>query len=196
MIDSRFIWLAVALSAYGGANYVVATWRGKVSPNRVTWGLWAIEGLLAFGVELQSHVGASALTTMMLGVVPVVVVIASYRRRAGAWELGPFDLVCGVVALSGVLAWLVINQATLALVSFTAADTIAALPTLRKSWIAPQSEKPAPFLMGTLNCVITLLVLRHFTTSGALFPGSVLVVDAIIALAIMGNIGPRWRERT
>ena len=51
MIDPRFVYLAILLSGLGGWIYIRDTLRGATSPNRVTWSLWGLEGVLAFGVE-------------------------------------------------------------------------------------------------------------------------------------------------
>jgi hypothetical protein len=193
VIDPRFVYLAMALSVVGGYGYVRGTLRGTTSPNRVTWSLWAFEGLLAFGVELQQHVGLAAWMTLMLGFIPFVVVVASFKNPHGVWKIGAFDIFCGSISLAGLAFWAFINEPTIALVSFVCADQVAALPTLRKSWLAPSTESPWTFVMGCLNCLITILTLKVFTTEGALFPGCIVVTDFLLAFLIMTKVGPRFR---
>lgn len=193
VIDPRFVYLAAALSLVGAFGYIRDTLRGETSPNRVTWSLWGVEGVLAFCVELQQHVGLAALMTLMLGLVPCAVVAASFRNRQAVWKLGAFDVFCGAVSVSGLVFWAFINQPTVALVSFVAADQIAALPTVRKSWLAPSTESPRLFFLGSMNCMITLLTLTKLTTAGALFPGCIFVADLTMGLLIVSSIGPRLR---
>ncbi len=194
VIDPRFIYLAVLLAGVGGSSYVRDTWRGITSPNRVTWSLWGLEGVLAFGVELQQHVGLASLMTLMLGLVPLVVVAASFKNPHSVWRLGPFDIVCGVISLAGLAFWAFVHEPTVALVSFVGADQVAGLPTVRKSWLAPSTESPRVFILGCFNCTITLLTLKVFTTAGALFPGCVIVTDTLMAVLIVGRLGPRFRH--
>jgi hypothetical protein len=193
VIDPRFVYLAMTLSAVGGYGYVRDTLRGTTSPNRVTWSLWAIEGILAFGVELQQHVGVAAWMTLMLGFVPFVVVVASFKNSHSVWKIGVFDIFCGSISLAGLVFWAFINEPTIALVSFVCADQVAALPTLRKSWLAPSTETPWTYFMGCLNCVITILTLKVLTTEGALFPGCIVVTDFVLAAMIVTKVGPRFR---
>lgn len=195
MIDPRFVYLAAGLSVIGAYGYVRDTLRGTTAPNRVTWSLWGIEGVLAAINEIQQHVGLVALMTLMLGLVPIVVVAASFRNPHGVWSLGPFDVACGVVSLLGLGAWLFVHEATLALVSFVAADQIAALPTLRKSWVAPETESSRVFVLGATNCFITILTLKVLTTAGVLFPGCIMMMDFLLALLIISRVGPRLRSR-
>ena len=191
MIDPRFVFLAIAVSLVGMSGYVRGTLRGVTSPNRVTWGLWAVEGVLAFVVEVQQHVGLAAYMTLAMGVVPFVVVIASFRNPHRVWKIGTFDVVCGAVSVLGLVFWGFINEPTLALIFFVAADSMAALPTLRKSWLAPSTESARAFFLGFVNCAITLMTLQHFTTAGALFPGCILVTDLTIAVLVVTKAGPR-----
>ena len=193
MIDPHFVYVAAALSLVGAYGYIRDTLRGDTAPNRVTWSLWGVEGVLAFFVEIQQHVGLAALMTLMLGLVPCAVVVASFRNPNGVWKLGAFDVVCGAVSVGGLVFWAFVNQPTAALVSFVVADQMAALPTIRKSWIAPSTESPRLFFLGSTNCAITLLTLTKLSTAGVLFPGCILVADLIMGLLIVSNVGPRLR---
>jgi hypothetical protein len=195
VLDPRFVFLGAALSMFGSASYIRDTLRGSASPHRVTWGLWALEGLLAFVVEVQQHVGLAAVMTLALGFIPLVVVLASFKNPGAVWKVDSVDVACGVVSVAGLVFWAVVNEATVALISFVVADFIAALPTYRKSWSAPESETPRVFVMGTINTGITLLTLKHFTTAGALFPGVIMMTDCILSVLILTRVGPRVARR-
>ncbi len=193
MIDPRFVYVAALLSIVGAWSYIHATVRGSTSPNRVTWGLWGVEGVLAFSIEIQQHVGLASLMTLMLGLVPLVVVLVSFRNSHSVWKIGRFDVVCGLISVAGLVFWAFINQPTIALISFVAADQAAALPTIRKAWIAPHTESSRVFFLGSVNCAITLLTLKFVTTAGVLFPGVVMVADLVLAILIVSHVGPRMR---
>lgn len=196
MLDPRFVFLAAALSVFGSASYIRDTLRGTTSPHRVTWGLWALEGILAFIVEIQQHVGLASIMTLALGLIPLVVVLASFKNPHAVWRIDAIDISCGVVSLAGLVFWAVVDEPTIALVSFVAADFIAALPTYRKSWSSPESETPRVFVMGAVNTGITLLTLKNFTTAGALFPGVIMLTDSILSVLILTRVGPRLAQRT
>jgi hypothetical protein len=193
VLNENFVYLAVLLSAFGGYGYIRDTLRGETAPNRVTWSLWGVEGVLTFGVELQQHVGLAAIMTLMLGLVPIAVVVASFRDPKAIWHIGRFDVVCGSFSLLGLILWALVREPTVALVVFVCADQLAGLPTFRKSWLAPQTETPQAFAMGCLNCVITVLTLKHWTTAGVLFPGCIAVADLFLTLVIVLRLGPRYR---
>jgi hypothetical protein len=193
VINPNFVYLAIVLAGLGGWIYIRDTLRGATSPNRVTWSLWGIEGVLAFGVEVQQHVGLASWMTLMLGLVPFAVVAASFRNSHAVWKIGAFDIVCGSISLAGLVFWSFVHEPTIALVSFVCADQAAGLPTVRKSWLAPTSESAWTFMLGCLNCAITILTLKVWTTAGVLFPGCIVVTDFVMAALIVSRVGPRVR---
>ncbi len=193
MIDPRFLILAGLLSAVGIGGYVRDVLRGSTTPNRVTWSLWGIEGLLIFGVEVQEHVGPAAIMTLVFGLIPIVVVAASLPHRHGRWQLGPFDVVCGLGSVVGLISWALIHDATAALVAFVVADQLASLPTVRKAWLAPQTETAWTYLTGVVNTTLTIMVLHRWTTAGVVFPGAIFVTDLVIWALVSLEVGPRMR---
>jgi hypothetical protein len=194
VINSHFVFLAAALSLLGAAGYIRDTLRGVTAPHRVTWGLWGVEGVLAFVVEVQQHVGLVSLMTLMFGVVPLLVFAASFANGSSAWAITTFDVVCGAISLLGIAFWLLVNEPTVALVAFVVADQVAGLPTLRKSWTEPSSESWLVFLSGVANTALTLLAVRHVTTAAVLFPAVIFVNDLVLVLVLVLRVGPRWRH--
>ena len=192
MIPSWTLALGAALSVAGTWNYVVATLKGHTKPNRVTWIMWAVAPLLAFAIEVQQHVGVSSFTTLLFGIMPIFVLIASTKNPNGQWKISVFDAVCGVVSIIGLVVWLSTNHPTWGLVAQVVADAVAGLPTLHKAMRHPQTESPFAFLTGVVNSALALLVLHHWTTSGALFPLSILIMNSLIVFFIV----TRWAAQT
>lgn len=195
MLDPHLVYLAVILSLIGGGTYVRDTIRGVTSPHKVTWALWSVEGIMAFVLENQQHVGIASLMSLVLGLVPLAVVISSFMSANAAWKIDTVDVVCGAVSVFGMIFWGLVQEPTLALVFFTMANVVAALPTFRKSWRAPESETLRMFILGAVNTGITLLTLKQLSTAGALFPGSVMITDILLSILIATGMGQRLARR-
>jgi len=195
MLPSWVLIIGAVLSVTGTWNYVVETLRGNTQPNRVTWVLWGLAPLLAFIIEVQQHVGVSSLVTLLFGVLPVFVLIASVKNPHGVWKVSPFDWFCGAISIVGIVVWLLSNHPTFGLVAQVAADVAAGLPTLRKAVLNPATESPFAFFTGVVNASLALLVLKHWTTAGALFPLSILVMNFIILVFILTKWGTRLQAR-
>ncbi len=151
MINVHFVYLGAALGAAGSLVYVRDTLRGTTQPNRVTWLLWAFAPLLAFAVEIHSGVGLRALTTFVIGFMPLLVFIASFHNSAAVWRIRRLDYACGAMSLAGTAAWLITRNGVVAIAAAIAADFMAGVPTMMKSWSNPESETVTTYIGAVLN---------------------------------------------
>ena len=164
MINVHFVYLGAGIGAIGTLVYARDTLRGTTQPNRVTWLLWAIAPLLASAVELRSGVGLRTLTTFMIGFMPLLVFIASFHNPAAVWKIRRLDYVCGAMSLVGTAAWLATQNGVVAIAAAIAADFLAGIPTMIKSWSHPESETVSSYIGAALNSGILLLTVDHWTT--------------------------------
>jgi hypothetical protein len=195
VINVHFVYLGAALGAIGTGLYARDTLRGTTSPNRVTWILWAIAPLLASAVEFHDGVGLRTLTTFMIGFMPVVVVIASFHNPSAVWKIRPIDYACGAMSVAGTVAWLVTQNGVVAIAASIAADFLAGIPTLMKSWSHPETESVASFIGAVVSSAILLLTVQHWTTAVVAFPTFILCVGSAEVVLVGLRPGPRLRAR-
>lgn len=193
MLDRHFVILGAVIGSLGIGLYLRDTIRGATRPNRVTWLMWSVAPLLAFAVELREGVGLQSLMTFTVGFLPLLVFLASFHNRQGYWRIGLLDYLCGAVSALGLAVWLGTRHGTVAIVASIASDALAALPTLLKSWRAPESESVSAYLSSTLNALLTLLTITSWTTAYVAFPAYICGISALESLLIGGRLGPRWR---
>jgi len=193
VLDVHFVYLGAAIGISGSALYAVDTVRGRVQPNRVTWLLWAIAPLLAFAVEVDKGVGLRSLMTFIVGFGPLVVFGASFVNPSSVWKLGSLDYACGLLSVGGTIGWLVTRQGMVALVAAIAADALAAVPTVVKSWRMPQSESPAVYVGAFANAAITLLTVNQVSTAVVAFPVYIVAIAFLEIVLVAGRLGPRVR---
>lgn len=184
MIDPHFVYAGALISFSGGLSYLVATLRGRVQPNRVTWFLWSLAPLIAFAAEARQGVGLPALMTFMVGFSPLLVFLASFVSRTAQWPVGRFDLLCGLLSLSGLVLWLVTKVGDIAILFSILADALAAVPTLTKAFRRPESENAYAFAAMAAGAAITLLTVNvwNFATYG--FPLYILAICTVLAVLI------------
>jgi len=195
MLDVHFVILGAAIGTVGWTLYLRDTLRGVTQPNRVSWLMWAIAPLLAFGVEIEAGVGLRSLMTFVVGFGPLLIFLASFRNPGSVWELRRLDYACGSLSAAGLVVWLVTSRGTVALAAFVAADALAAIPTLRKSWQRPETETAAAYVTASANAGITLLTVNEVTTAVVAFPLYIFVIASVESLLIAGRVGPRLRQR-
>jgi hypothetical protein len=195
VLDVHFVLVGAAIGVFGQGLYLRDTLRGTTQPNRVTFLLWGTAPLLAFAVEVSSGVGLRSLATLVFGVGPLAIFVASFANRASVWRIGRLDYACGAVSILGTAGWLLTRHGTIALAAAVGADAMAAVPTIVKAWADPGTESASVYVCGTANAAITLLTVRQATLAVVAFPAYIVVAGSLLVVLVVGRAGPRWRAR-
>lgn len=185
MIDPRFVLLGAALSLVGSIRYAWQTIHGRTRPNRVTWTLWATAPIIGFVAQLDDGVGLPAVMTLSIGVGPALILAASFVNRDAYWQLTRFDLACGAVSVGALAVWLSLDDPAVAVVFALLADLMGGIPTVVKSWRAPETEDPSVFALSGANGVVTLLTLRRWDVSTWAFPVYIAAIGTLLTLIVL-----------
>lgn len=194
VINVHFVYLGAAIGALGGALYLRDTLRGTTQPNRVTWLLWAVAPLLAAAVEFEEGVGLRTLTTFMVGFIPLLIFLASFRNPAAVWRIGRLDYLCGALSVAGTVGWLLTRSGMVAIVAAIVADFLAGVPTVVKSWTHPESESVSSYLGALGNAAILLLTVDVWTTAVVAFPLYIVCLASLEVILVWARPGPRYRR--
>lgn len=191
MIDERFVILAVILILFGDFTYLIYTIKGKVKPNKVTWFLWALAPLIAFAAQLSQGVGLLSLTTFAFGAVPLLIFFASFLNKKAFWKITSFDLICGVLAIVGLVLWRITQVGNWAILFAIAADGLAAVPTVIKSYQAPETENYQVYLFNGLGAAVTLFTIKQWDFAHWAFPMYIFFVAFLLFLLIKFKLGKK-----
>ncbi len=197
MLGGEYIAVAVVLRLVAGLSYVVATWRGIVRPNPVSWLFWGLTPLVAFAAQLQDGVAPQAWVTLALGTSPLLVFVVSMGRQTH-WRVGRFDALCGGSAAVGVVLWQVTDDPALALLFSILADMLAAVPTLMKAYSAPHTERSFPYFITMSSMTVALLTIDDWEFIECTFLLYILLIDTTIFSVVLirsAQLGGRSREK-
>jgi hypothetical protein len=189
MIGAEFVYLGCAIALLGSASYVIDTARGRIQPNRVTYVMWSLAPLVTFTVQVREGIGIQTLWMLALALCPLSILVASFIGKGSAWSLTAFDLVCGALSFAGFLLYLATSVATLAVTFSVAADGLAALPTIRKAFLRPETESAWPYLTTAASAVLTLLTLSSLSFVNSAFSFYLLTVCLIIFALVKFRLG-------
>jgi hypothetical protein len=165
-------------------SYIRAVLKGDATPNRVTWFLWALVPVIAGAAQLRAGVGISTLVVLSVGAGPACIALASFAKGTGSWKLGPFDYACGACSLAALALWAVTGDPVAAIVLSIVADAAAALPTLRKAWLAPATEDRFAYLISFVGMILGILSVREATLAAYAFNAYLLVVSGALVLIL------------
>ena len=76
MLPEWFIYIGTFISFVGGFSYARLTFLGKIQPNRLSWSLLFLIGIIAFFAALSEGVGRQALLSFIVGFNPFIIVVA------------------------------------------------------------------------------------------------------------------------
>lgn len=189
MLDSRFVILAGIINFFGDLTYLIATIRGKVKPNKVTWGLWALAPFVAFTAEIQQGVGLVSLLTFSVSFVPIMIFIATFFNKKSFWKLTKFDFICAVFSVLGLILWYITKIGNLAILFSILADCFAGIPTVIKSWKSPETEDYKFALFAVIAAIITLLTIKTWTFAYYGYPLYLIVICGILFILIKFRLG-------
>lgn len=194
MFDERFVLLALFLNTYGDLRYLVATIKGQIKPNKVSWLFWAIAPMTAFAGEISQGVGWVSIMTLSVGLNPLLVFFASFVNKKAQWKISKFDILCGFLSLVGILLWFLTKDANLAIFFAILADGFASMPTLIKSYYFPETEDASPFIFAVLASIVTLFTIKQWDFPHYGFPVFILFSCAVFVLLIQFQAGKLIRK--
>jgi hypothetical protein len=152
---------------WGTYRYIRDIYRSKARPNLVTWLLWTLAPMVAFGAQMQEGVGSAAFLTLMVGLCPLAVFVAGLKK--GDFRPSQFDVLCGSASLIAFGLWQLTGSGALAVALSIVADSLAALPTLVKTYHEPTSESPFLFLLFAISASLTLLTIDTWSLESSGF---------------------------
>lgn len=190
MIDERFTIIGSVIAMIGGLSYLIATIKGEVKPNKVSFLMWSFAPLIAFAAQIKEGVGFFlALITLVAGIEPLSIFIASFFNKNAKWKINKFDIFCGAMSILGLILWQITKTINIAIFFSILADGMASLPTLIKSFKNPETEMAWTYFTTVISAVITLLAVKEYTFASIGFTVYLLVVCLAITLLVQFKIG-------
>ncbi|MCL5667380.1 MAG: hypothetical protein M1383_06445 [Patescibacteria group bacterium] len=181
-------WLVIIsalISLAGSFAYIRNTLKGKTKPNRVSWSLWALAPLIGTGAALSAHADIWATSrTFLAGLIPLMVLLASFLNPQSYWKITKFDMLCGVFSLLAIVVWVFINSSQLAILLAATGDGFAALPTLRKAWKYPETETGLTYAAGLIAVLLVLPSIPRWNIQNSAFQIYLLAINSLLIFAV------------
>jgi len=160
--------------------------RGSARPNIVSWSLWTLAVLIS--TVAQINAGASwsliiLITATVLNVSVVFVGALGYGYKKFGWVEG----ICLFFSLFGILLWQITSNPVLAISFAVAADCIAYIPTIVKTYRDPHSETAllwfVLFIVGSLGAISTTKI----DAANLVFPIYYATINLLLWILVVGG---------
>lgn len=174
--------IAGLISIVSFAPYFYQTIRGTVRPERITWFIWTVLQVIAV-VSQASAGGHDSLWFPLVGAVcAATIFILSIFKGIGGFNR--FDLTCLGLAVIGLIGWQLSRQPIVAIVAIIFADAMGVLPTIRKSYLNPESESWIFFGGDTVAGLLAAGAVGSLNIILLLYPAYIALANAAVVIAI------------
>jgi hypothetical protein len=164
--------IAALLAVAGNLPYLIDILKGRVVPHAYTWFVWSIVSCVVFFGQVAKGAGIGALPTAASEIFTVVIFLFSLRY--GFKHPTTSDKAFLAIALLGLVPWALSHDPTLSVVIAVGIDTAAFIPTLRKTWHAPRTERPLLYGTNVLRHILALFSLQAYNI--ATTPHSIVMI--------------------
>jgi hypothetical protein len=167
--------------------YVRDMLKGTTRPNIVSWGIWCL--VQAIFAAAQIAEGASLSVVLPIAEVATVgLVVVLGLVGYGYKKYGKLDFICLSLALLAIVLWQVTSIPLIAMWMAVAADLIAAIPTLVKSYRDPKSETPLAYFLVVLSAIAAAFSTDLIDVPNLLWPGYIFAINAAtVSLILLGK---------
>lgn len=187
--------LSALISVLCVVPYCLDIIRHKTKPNLVSWITWT----LLSGIVMASQIGeaeyrAAIFSAGLTAATGLVVLLGLWH---GYVKYTQFDVICQMIAVTGIILWQLFDDPLIALYVSLAVDFIGLIPTLRHSWLKPFEETWETFAIGSLAPVFGIFGLVTFSALTLSYPIYVLLADLALTFTILyrRNLVPMKHER-
>jgi hypothetical protein len=175
--------LGVLFLMGGLVPYVVAILRRTARPHAFSWCLWALINAIVFAAQWTEQAGAGAWTAGITAVINGG--IAVYAWLYSGIKITRFDWAIFILALSAIPLWIATHDPLWSVILVSIIDSVAFLPTLRKSWHHPASEVLMTFVLGGIGFACAIAAMENYKITNWLYPGVVLMTNTIFIAVLL-----------
>lgn len=174
----------LSFSAY--LFYIRAILRGQTKPNRATWFIWSIIGLILVFSYRASGAEDTIWVPVSEAIAPTIIALLSIKYGVGGTD--KLDIICLIASFISLLMWYIFDSALIALVTNLFIDFFAALPTIKKSICNPNEEDRFAWSMTQTGNLFNLFAISNLSFGVIVYPIYTFIIDGIITSLLYRKI--------
>lgn len=184
--------VTVVLAFIGLIPYIIDIFRNKTKPHVFTWIVWAMVTILAFLGQWQKGGGAGAWTTGVTGILTIFIAVISLKK--GSKDITKSDVVVFIIALIAIIPWLLTSDPTLSVIILTIVNTLAFIPTIRKTIRAPETETFSSYVIHMFRHFLSIAALNQYNLATFLYPAVVGLSNLSVVAIILRSRYPKKKS--
>ncbi len=188
-MKEAFAIIAALLAIAGNLPYLWDILKGRVKPHPYTWFIWSVvSGTVLFGM-LAKGAGIGGLPAAASEIFTIIIFF--FSLKFGFKGITKTDTIFLVVALAGLIPWVLTNDPTLSVVIAVSIDLLAFIPTLRKTWAQSSTETPVLFASNVVRHILALFSLQAYNIATTLHSIAMIVVNSAMVGMLLTREGKK-----
>lgn len=175
--------IAVALTFIAYIPYYRDVLKGNTRPHVYSWSLWGLLTILIVALQVKGGAGSATWVTAAAGLLCLGVVALSLK--GGKKDITTSDTITAILSLIATGFWLIADQPVVSIILVVLADTLAFVPTVRKSWNQPYAETLSLWVTNSIRFTLALIAVEHYTILSALWPASWVVMNGLFSIMLV-----------
>lgn len=177
--------IAAILAIAGNLPYIRDAFTHRVKPHPFTWLVWTIVSAIVFFGQVAKGAGIGALPAGIAELFTIIIFIFSLQY--GFKYVKKSDVYFLIAALTGIIPWLIFDNPTISVIIAVTIDLIAFMPTIRKTYLHPETETPILYGSNVLRHILTLFSLQAYNVATTLHSIAMIITNSIMVGLITGK---------
>lgn len=175
--------IAALLAIIGNLPYLRDIVNKRVRPHPYTWLVWSVVSCIVFFGQLARGAGIGALPTAASEIFTIIIFFFSLRY--GFKHIRKIDTIFLLIALAGLVPWILTKDPTISVVIAVSIDLIAFAPTIRKTWAEPRTETPLLYGTNVARHILMLMSLQAYNLATMLHSIAMITTNTLMTLIII-----------
>jgi hypothetical protein len=181
-VDPVLLVCSAVLATAAAPPYLYQTIKGSVRPERASWFIFSVLGVIAFVSQLSLGARTSLIFNGIDTFGSITIFILSFWYGVGGWTR--LDRIVLALASLGVLISLSVHRPLIALLGVVIADACGMVPTIHKAYIEPDSESQLAWLLFATAGVFTILTIHNLRFDLLIYPVYIAIANYSVPVAM------------
>jgi hypothetical protein len=175
--------IAVFLTFAAYVPYYRDIIKGKTHPHVYSWSLWGLLTVLLVALQIKGGAGPATWVTAAAGLLCGGVVI--FGLKDGKKDITVSDTVVAVLSLIAIGFWLIADQPVISMLLVILADSLAFIPTIRKSWHKPYSETLSLYVTNAFRFFLALAAVETYSFLSASWIAAWAIANGLFSVMLV-----------
>lgn len=159
--------------------YYISILRKKTTPNRATWFILTIVGILIYSSYYTLGARDTSWVALSYILGPFIAFVLSIKYGEGGWTT--FDRWCLFGSGISLIFWFLSGYSLAILLINILIDLLGILPTVKKSYERPGSEESLPWFFTFISSILNVIAIETWDFNIWIYPIYMILINGMIA---------------